>query len=334
MAVSLELAIAAIKAGRKQEGRQLLNLLIQQDPNSEMAWLWMSSVVDTDEQRARCLYHVLSINPRNDLAQRGLKKLGIDISDSRPVKIPSESKPIHIPVPSTASTPPGNSIPNGSPPLETTPGQPDRGEERRPFLINPQTISAELPFTPVNPPFEAEPAIQASPEILSLKVDDEAEESAAPAEATPRAPEVETSTLAGAVAASLAAGGVVAVATTSPEAENKITAAEPVPTAQNLEPAEPADTAPAAVAGQQPAVETETQAMPAAETADRPVDMPAGHVSEEMAVAGNDNVPPAQPAQPAPPADQPETAPAQEQAQPAAAFCPTPNDPKVGAGAG
>ena len=55
MGVSLELAIAAIRSGRKEEGRQLLNLLIQQDPNNDKAWLWMSSVVDTDEQRARCL---------------------------------------------------------------------------------------------------------------------------------------------------------------------------------------------------------------------------------------------------------------------------------------
>ena len=36
MAESLELAISAIRAGRKEEGRQLLNLLIQQNPNNEM----------------------------------------------------------------------------------------------------------------------------------------------------------------------------------------------------------------------------------------------------------------------------------------------------------
>ena len=88
MAASLELAITAIRSGRKEEGRQLRNLLIQQNPNDEMAWLWMSSVVNTDEQRARCLYHVLAINPENELARRGLKILGIVVTDSRPVKIP------------------------------------------------------------------------------------------------------------------------------------------------------------------------------------------------------------------------------------------------------
>src|SRR5512147_201706 len=96
MATSLELAITAIRSGRKDEGRQLLNLLIQQNPNNEMAWLWMSSVVNTDEQRARCLYHVLAINPTNEMARRGLQLLGITVSDSRPVKVPRDSQPIPI----------------------------------------------------------------------------------------------------------------------------------------------------------------------------------------------------------------------------------------------
>ena len=97
MATSLELAITAIRSNRKDEGRQLLNLLIQENPNNEAAWLWMSSVVDTDEQRARCLYHVLAVNPDNQIARRGLQLLGIVVSDSRPVKVPRDSQPIKIP---------------------------------------------------------------------------------------------------------------------------------------------------------------------------------------------------------------------------------------------
>jgi hypothetical protein len=151
MAVSLELAISAIKAGRKEEGRQLLNLLIQQNPNNEMAWLWMSSVVNTDEQRARCLYHVLSIDPKNALAQRGLQVLGIAVSDSRPVQVPRDSQPIHIPNPTAPS-----STENGA---------------RRPFLIDPTTVTKELPFVPVKPPFE-QTVVKASSDILSLKVDE------------------------------------------------------------------------------------------------------------------------------------------------------------------
>lgn len=146
MAASLELAISAIRSGRKQEGRQLLNLLIQQNPNDDMAWLWMSSVVDTDEQRARCLYHVLAINPDSEIARRGLQVLGIVVSDSRPVKVPRDSQPIKIPKPSAN--------PQSAPlPLSPPDARPTSAEERRPFRIDPKAIVEELPFTPITPPF-------------------------------------------------------------------------------------------------------------------------------------------------------------------------------------
>jgi len=154
MAATLELAISAIRSGRKEEGRQLLNLLIQENPNNDKAWLWMSSVVDTDEQRARCLYHVLAIDPNSQIARKGLQVLGIVVSDSRPVKIPRDSQPINIPKPSSPA-------------------------ERRPFLIDPQTITGELPFKPVSAPF-AQP-VAASPSILAMDVEAAADESTEPA---------------------------------------------------------------------------------------------------------------------------------------------------------
>ncbi|MEW5959591.1 MAG: hypothetical protein AB1801_17850 [Chloroflexota bacterium] len=150
MAASLELAIKAIRSGRKEEGRQLLNLLIQQNPNDEQAWLWMSSVVETDEQRARCLYHALAINPENEIARKGLKILGIVVTDSRPVKIPRDSQPIQIPNPTSqaqAAYPQATQLDSKPVPAQT---------ERRPFRIDPQAIVEELPFTPVRQPF-AEP---------------------------------------------------------------------------------------------------------------------------------------------------------------------------------
>lgn len=173
MATSLELAITAIRSGRKEEGRQLLNLLIQQNPNNEQAWLWMSGVVNTDEQRARCLYHVLAINPDNELARRGLQILGIVVSDSRPVKVPRDSQPIPVqrpepeaatpwPVPQAAPSPgPTDTQPLPQPaepkaePAPATPAPPPA--ERRPFRLDPKTITQELPFVPLREPF-AEPA--------------------------------------------------------------------------------------------------------------------------------------------------------------------------------
>jgi hypothetical protein len=200
MAVSLDLAITAIKSGRREEGRQLLNLLIQQNPNDEMAWLWMSGVVETSEQRARCLIHVLAINPQNQFARKGLAMLGVTVSDSRPVQIPRDSEPIKI----TKLPPPESEMASqktvplpdirakqapepGS--LETQPlpvkaevaapskpaGKPteESSASRQPFLINARTITDELPFTPLNAPLKAavQPPIQASPGILNIKIE-------------------------------------------------------------------------------------------------------------------------------------------------------------------
>ncbi|MFN8455624.1 MAG: hypothetical protein U0401_13320 [Anaerolineae bacterium] len=185
MATSLELAITAIRSGRKEEGRQLLNLLIQQNPNNEMAWLWMSSVVNNDEQRARCLYHVLAINPNNDLAQRGLQLLGIVVSDSRPVRIPRDSQPIPIQKPAPAEPFVPNIFEQGleqslaqTQPLAEPTSQPAPVAERRPFRLDPKAITQELPFTPLREPFGD--STRRSPSAFYPRV-----EASSPAPATP-----------------------------------------------------------------------------------------------------------------------------------------------------
>jgi hypothetical protein len=67
--------IAACKAGRKAEARTLLEQVIEQDDHNETAWLWLSGAVETDEDRQICLENVLTINPDNELARRGLQRL-------------------------------------------------------------------------------------------------------------------------------------------------------------------------------------------------------------------------------------------------------------------
>jgi hypothetical protein len=49
---------------------------LQADPRSEQGWLWMTAVVETDDERRICLERVLTINPKNQTAQAGLEKLG------------------------------------------------------------------------------------------------------------------------------------------------------------------------------------------------------------------------------------------------------------------
>ncbi|HDQ72687.1 MAG TPA: tetratricopeptide repeat protein [Chloroflexi bacterium] len=71
----LQYGIAAARAGRAEEARQALIKVIEMDEHNESAWLWLSGVVDTVENRYICLENVLSINPRNGHAQAGLQWL-------------------------------------------------------------------------------------------------------------------------------------------------------------------------------------------------------------------------------------------------------------------
>ena len=71
----LKQGIAALNAGRKAEARNLLTQVVQQDDRNEMAWLWLSGAMDTDEDRRICLENVLAINPNNGVAQRGIETL-------------------------------------------------------------------------------------------------------------------------------------------------------------------------------------------------------------------------------------------------------------------
>lgn len=63
-------AVAAIKAGDKQTGRQLLTEIIHSEPNNELAWLWMTKVVANQQQQIDCLNKVLEINPDNETAKK------------------------------------------------------------------------------------------------------------------------------------------------------------------------------------------------------------------------------------------------------------------------
>jgi hypothetical protein len=67
--------IAAARAGDRSTTLQLLSQVLQDDPGSEAAWLWLSSVLDTPQGRAFCLRQVLALNPRNQTAQKGLAAL-------------------------------------------------------------------------------------------------------------------------------------------------------------------------------------------------------------------------------------------------------------------
>lgn len=64
--------VGAAKGGQKKLAATLLARAVQLDPKHEQAWLWLSGVIDDPDEVAFCLRSVLSINPHNERAQKGL----------------------------------------------------------------------------------------------------------------------------------------------------------------------------------------------------------------------------------------------------------------------
>ncbi|NIT55400.1 MAG: hypothetical protein GWN00_03930 [Aliifodinibius sp.] len=67
--------IKTAKNGDKVTARNILYDLLEKEPRNEAAWIWLSYVVDSAEDRQICLENVLVINPNNQYAQKGLKQL-------------------------------------------------------------------------------------------------------------------------------------------------------------------------------------------------------------------------------------------------------------------
>jgi len=71
----LRQGIEAAKRDEREEARILFLTILKVDNENEQAWLWLSSVVDTNDDKKICLENVLIINPGSIAAKRGLEKL-------------------------------------------------------------------------------------------------------------------------------------------------------------------------------------------------------------------------------------------------------------------
>jgi len=72
----LQQGIASARAGQREQARNILMQVVELDEQNESAWLWLSGVVDSDDDKAVALENVLALNPNNEWAKRGLKLLG------------------------------------------------------------------------------------------------------------------------------------------------------------------------------------------------------------------------------------------------------------------
>lgn len=71
----LRTAIQAAQRGNKAVAKPILQQVLERDPQNELAWLWLASVVESVSERRACLQRVLSINPDNKRARQALDKL-------------------------------------------------------------------------------------------------------------------------------------------------------------------------------------------------------------------------------------------------------------------
>lgn len=74
-AKDLRSAIQAARAGRREEARDLLIQMVEDDPRNEMAWMWLSGLVDSLEDRIIACENVLTINPTNQKVWNYLQDL-------------------------------------------------------------------------------------------------------------------------------------------------------------------------------------------------------------------------------------------------------------------
>ena len=72
---SLEQGIEAARRGDDALAFRYLRQVVEAEPNSETAWLWLSAVVDSDDDKRLCLENVLVLNPDSEPAKRGLSRL-------------------------------------------------------------------------------------------------------------------------------------------------------------------------------------------------------------------------------------------------------------------
>ena len=72
---SLKKAIALIRAGKLEPARHILTAVLQQEPDHEQAWLWISKCFSEPERKRYCFQRVLKTNPQNPIALKALQTL-------------------------------------------------------------------------------------------------------------------------------------------------------------------------------------------------------------------------------------------------------------------
>jgi tetratricopeptide (TPR) repeat protein len=71
----LQLGIKSAKEGNRDSAKLMLQQVLDADKKNDRAWYWMAYIATDKSKRIQYLENALKANPRNQLAQRALKKI-------------------------------------------------------------------------------------------------------------------------------------------------------------------------------------------------------------------------------------------------------------------
>jgi hypothetical protein len=153
----LRQGIAAAKAGESKRAYELLLRVVDVDEFNEQAWLWLSSVVESDADREVCLENVLAINPDNKLAKTGLVHLHSRIKSAPEIEEEAEP-PIQPDMPAAPAEDWLDTIEEAW----WTQPETEREVETVPEPAA-STVATDLEETPAGAPVTSEPAPEVHP---------------------------------------------------------------------------------------------------------------------------------------------------------------------------
>lgn len=101
----LQLGIEAAREGNREEARNLFTLLTSQDPDNVQGWLWLAGVANGPDERRAALEKVISLDPTNEMAVRGLQAMGVNPSSAS-----TRAERAATPAPAPAAPPPAPAL--------------------------------------------------------------------------------------------------------------------------------------------------------------------------------------------------------------------------------
>jgi LysM repeat protein len=104
------------KEGQREDAYQIFCEVVNADPANEHGWLYRAATTDDLSEAYVCLQRVLSINPENSKAQRGLERIKARINEEDEQASDAATTPVAESEPPPAVTQPFQTIPKSDPP--------------------------------------------------------------------------------------------------------------------------------------------------------------------------------------------------------------------------